>query len=243
MESRVVLALDDDKDILRVLSAALDAEGFQVKTAVCRADFEVALNRYDPDVVLLDVRLSDGNGMAIARDLRLKSSVGIILVTGQADTIDRVLGLELGADDFVAKPFNLRELRARVNAVYRRTALIRRLPAPNTPGALRYPAEEQRTVHGITIAIAARRVTDATGSEIDLTSLEFELLSVLSRNVNRALSRDQIMDHIRGSDWAAYDRTIDGLVCRLRRKLFPDGSGGRKIRTIRGVGYLLSIEP
>mgnify|MGYP005850315897 FL=1 len=231
--------LDDDEGILRLVETALVGEGYDVRTAVSLSTFDAALTECDPDVYLIDVNLPDGNGRHLAGDLRARTDAGIILVTGETDSTDRILGLELGADDYISKPFNIRELRARVNAVFRRTAPLRRLQA----GASAADAQESPVLrfHGLSLNPLARRVIDGCGHEISLTTLEFDVLAALSANANRVLSRDQIMDHVRGPDWAAYDRSVDGLISRLRKKLFPDGHGEQKIRTVRGVGYMLSL--
>lgn len=240
-QSSSVLLLDDDPDVVRVVSMALGSEGYSVRTAGTRSQFYRVLDECDPDLFLLDVRLPDGNGMRIARELREQSDAGIILVTGEADSIDRILGLELGADDYITKPFNIRELRARVNAVLRRITPLRRLNDRDMPGAVADGPSRIRNFHGLSLDPDARRITDSHGNEITLTTLEFEVLAALSGHCNRVLTRDQIMDHVRGPDWAAYDRSIDGLISRLRKKLFPDGSGEQRIKTVRGVGYMLSL--
>jgi len=243
MSDACVVVLDDDEAILELVATALGGEGYDVHTATSRAAFEAVREECDPDVFLVDVRLPDGNGRRIVSDLRGRTDAGIILVTGETDSTDRILGLELGADDYIVKPFNIRELRARVNAVYRRTAPLRRLQAGAAPAGADAPERPVQRFHGFSLDPMARRVIDRQGRDISLTALEFDVLATLCANANRVLSRDQIMDHVRGPGWAAYDRSIDGLVSRLRKKLCPDGSGEDIIRTVRGIGYMLSLAP
>lgn len=243
METATVHVLDDDEQILSLVAAALEAEGYDVITSNSRKAFDAALQQREADVFLLDVRLPDGNGMRIGRELRARTQSGIIFLTSENDSVDRILGLELGADDYVSKPFNIRELRARVNAVYRRVAGMRRPRPGDDPSDTAVNGKKVRVFHGLSLDHAARRVTDRHGDEIALTTLEFELLAALSDTANRVLTRDQLMDRVRGPGWMAYDRNIDGLISRLRRKLFPNGDGEKMIKTIRGVGYMLVPDP
>jgi len=230
-----VLVLDDEAHIRGLVTESLRQEGYEVLAAGTIAEVESARRGQDFDIFVLDVILPDGNGLRLARELSRQSSAGILLLTGKGDETDRVVGLEIGADDYIVKPFRPRELRARVNAVYRRIA---RGPSP---------AEASRSdpqsilFHGLRLFPESRSLQDAEGAEIDLTTLEFDVLSVLLRHANRVLSRDQIMNQVKGQDWSAYDRAIDGLISRLRSKLYPDGSGAQRIKTIRNIGYMLSM--
>lgn len=242
MTDGTILLLDDDTSILSLVARALNSEGFEVRTANSSAVFDELLQEIDPDVFLLDVNLPDGNGQRIAKILHETTDAGIILVTGVADSIDRIVALELGADDYITKPFNIRELRARVNAVFRRVAPLRRARDRRRSVKEEKPARSVRRFHGLCLDLLSRRVSDADGLEIPLTTLEYEVLVALTAHPDTVLSREQIMDQIRGPDWAAYDRSIDGLISRLRKKLFPDGSGAQKIRTVRNIGYMLSLE-
>jgi DNA-binding response OmpR family regulator len=243
MTDGTILLLDDDASILSLVARALDSEGFEVRTANSSAELDALLQEIDPDVFLLDVNLPDDNGLRIAKTLHKTTDAGIILVTGVADSIDRIVALELGADDYITKPFNIRELRARVNAVFRRVVPLRRTrEKPDRPGARATAARSVRLFHGLCLDLLSRRVSDANGLEIPLTTLEYEVLVALTAHPDTVLSREQIMDQIRGPDWAVYDRSIDGLISRVRKKLFPDGSGAQKIRTVRNIGYMLSLQ-
>lgn len=240
MTAGTVLLLDDDVLIVKLVARALEFDGFEVRTATSGAVFNEVLQDIDPDIFLLDITLPDCNGLRIAKRLRKTTDAGIIILTGLADSIDRIIGLELGADDYITKPFNVRELRARVNAVFRRIAPLRRVSDRHPAGVAETPARSVRRFHGLSLDLRARRVNGSDGREIPLTTMEFEVLAALTAHPDTVLSREQIMDRIRGPDWAAYDRSIDGLISRLRRKLFPDGSGAQKIRTVRSIGYMLS---
>lgn len=236
-----LLLLDDDPEIRSMVEDALTQEGYDVTTADAIDVAREVAGRQDFEVYVLDVKLPDGNGLKFAREVRERSNAGIILLTGLGDETDRVLGLEFGADDYVVKPFLLREFRARVNAVYRRVNSTGSAHAPMIGTAAPSPETRSFSFHDWVLNTASRTITDATGQSLELTTLEFDVLRVLAANPNRVLSRDQIMDQVKGANWAAYDRSIDGLVSRLRRKLFPDGSGASKIKTIRNVGYMLAV--
>ncbi len=241
-EKPTVLVLDDEREIRKVVAEGLEIEGYNVVEAGTRRELEEIVAEKDISLFLLDITIPDGSGLDIARDLRRQSSVGIILLTGRSDETDQVVGLELGADDYVGKPFRIRELRARVNSVYRRTAGARfSVASQRTPANDPHTAETFR-FHGISLTPSARSVKAGDGTPIELTTMEFDVLAYLARNRNRVLSRDQIMDHVRGPDWAVYDRTVDGIISRLRHKLYPGDEGADRIKTIRGVGYMLSVE-
>ncbi|MEQ8903479.1 MAG: response regulator transcription factor [Roseovarius sp.] len=233
--THLTIVLDDELEITRILDKALREEGFEVICCHSMQSFKEKFEENAADLAFVDLGLPDGNGLEVARWVKEESDAGVIILTGRGDEIDRVLGLELGADDYIVKPFGIRELRARAKAVLRRV-LAARQPVQDTPA----PASNNvQVLHGLTISYESRVVRDESGQEIELTTLEFDVLCVLAARPNRVFSRDQIMDNVRGPDWAAYDRSVDGLISRLRRKLFTDGSGTNKIKTIRGVGYML----
>lgn len=234
MREAKVLILEDDEAIRKLLESAMEAEGFHPTSCAGVEDFRRKKASQDFDIYLIDLKLPDGDGMEIARELRIETSAGIIIVTGRADEFDTVLGLELGADDYIAKPFRLRELRARVRSVLRRTASGSRAQS----GLRDSDQSEVQMLSGLRINKEARTIRFASGEPVKLTTLEFDVLKVLISPPNRVLSRDQIMDRVRGPNWAAYDRNIDGIISRLRSKLFPDGRGAEVIKTVRGVGYI-----
>ncbi|HYI70591.1 MAG TPA: response regulator, partial [Skermanella sp.] len=209
-----ILVVDDDQEIRRLLGRYLDGQGFRVTLAADRREFERVFPDSQIDLVVLDVMLPDGSGLEICRNLRgQRQYVPIILLTALKEEIDRIIGLEIGADDYLAKPFNPRELVARIRAVLRRGW---EAPEPATGRVFRFAA--------FTADPATRRLTDAAGEEVVLTAGEFELLRVFLDRPGRVLSRDQLLDLTQGRESDPFGRSIDVLVSRLRRKLGDGGS-------------------
>jgi two-component system, OmpR family, response regulator len=234
-----ILAVDDMPDVLAILDTSLTEEGYDVLTCTTAADFRRIDAVEDIDLYLIDVTLQDGNGFSLVKELRKGTDKGIILLTGRTSETDHVVGLEIGADDYVTKPFRIRELAARVNAVYRRSAA--RDSRPDTSQRPESQPLAQTTVDfafdGYRLSVGGRRLWDPEGNEIEMTTAEFELLLALLRHRGQVLSRDQLMNAIKGREWESYDRAIDGLVSRVRRKIPPQGSAGQYIRTVHGIGY------
>jgi DNA-binding response OmpR family regulator len=227
-----ILIVEDDAKVRLLLRRCFEGEGFRVSEAGSGAAAIERLAACTFDLVTLDLQLPDGDGFSVGREIRSRSAVPIIMVTGKGDTIDRVVGLELGADDYITKPFQLREVVARVRAVLRRTA----------PGAPRAPTaapsgDTTITFEGWVLDVPKRELRSAAGAVCDLTTSEFDLLKVFATHANRALSRDQIMDLLRGHNWSPTDRSIDNLVMRLRRKIEPDPERPTLVKSVRGVGY------
>jgi two-component system, OmpR family, response regulator len=226
--------LDDEPDITRLIARYFGAQGFRVSELHRGAALAALMQSDPPALVLLDLGLPGEDGFAIARQLREHHRVGLVIVSGRGDPIDKVVGLEVGADDYVTKPFDLRELLARVKAVLRR---LEGVPvAPSVP-----PAAEGFRVAGWRIEVAARRVSGADGAELALTGGEFDLLVVFCRHPARVLSRDFLLDATRGREAGPFDRTIDVQVGRLRRKLEADPERPALIKSVRGAGYLLAL--
>ncbi|MGJ7487750.1 winged helix-turn-helix domain-containing protein [Variovorax sp. LT2P21] len=228
--------LDDEEDITRLLATYLQGHGFRVSQLHRGRDL-LALMPHDPPVlVLLDLGLPGEDGFVIARQLREHWQCGLVIVTGRGDAVDKVVGLEVGADDYVTKPFDLRELLARIKAVLRRI-----VPAP-TPASAATPATTSSTkrFEGWQLDIAARRLTAPQGHEVVLTSGEFDLLQALSDAPGRVLSRDYLLERTRGRDGGPFDRTIDVQIGRLRRKLESDADSPQLIKSVRGAGYLFA---
>jgi DNA-binding response OmpR family regulator len=217
-----VLAIDDDEELGVLLTEFLGRYGISVTTAATPEDGLRALRADPPDLVVLDVMLPGTDGFALCRKVRETSRIPIIMLTARGDVVDRVLGLELGADDYLAKPFEPRELVARIQAVLRR----------GVPGA----PDEVLRAGGLELRCDARSVR-LGGEPIALTTAEFDLLALLLRNAGRVLTRDQILDELRGLEWDAFDRSIDVLVSRLRHKLGDDPRRPRYVRTVWGKGY------
>ncbi len=225
-----VLIVEDEPVTRSKLAAYLTAEGFQVSEAADAKDMKAAVARAVPDVVLLDINLPDESGLILARELRAKSSVGIILVTARQDETDRIVGLEIGADDYITKPFNPRELAVRVRNLQRRVA--------PTMAAER-SASGVHSFAGWRLDCDARQLFSPDGKVVRLTRGEFDVLAALARNAGRALTRDQLLDMTQHDGEAVIDRTIDVLVGRLRRKIEADSRHPSVILTVHGVGYRL----
>lgn len=232
-----VAVLDDEVDITQLLATYLQVQGFRVSQVHSGRALLELMARDPAALVLLDLGLPGEDGFVIARQLREHWRCGLVIVTGRGDAIDKVVGLEIGADDYVTKPFDLRELLARIKAVLRR--LVPAEPAP--PAAAPAPQERPRLrFAGWELDTAARRLVDAGGTEIVLTTGEFELLQVLARHAGRVLSRDFLLEQTRGREAAPFDRTIDVLVGRLRRKLGDNADEPQLIKSVRGAGYLFA---
>ncbi len=235
-----ILIVDDDQKVRLLLRRCFEGEGFRVTEAARGAEVGQALENSNVDLVTLDLSLPDLDGLSIARQIRERSAVPIIMVTGKGDMIDRVIGLEVGADDYIAKPFHLREVLARVRAVLRRT----REQASTAPAAaeqLQAPIRFDRWV----LDRDKRELRDTHGQACTLTTAEFSLLDIFVRHANRVLTRDQIMDLLKGHEWSPLDRSIDNLVARLRRKIEPADVSPCLIKTVRGLGYIFTarVEP
>ncbi|HRO58403.1 MAG TPA: response regulator [Burkholderiaceae bacterium] len=242
-----ILVVDDDRVVREMLAEYLDSHGYQVDCADSGAAMRAAIEREPPDLVLLDLRLPDQDGLTLARYLREHYDIGIIMVTGSSETVDRVIGLEIGADDYIGKPFDLRELRARIKSVLRRLqsappdALAGSLPASAfaTGGAANAPAHHRRLrLAHCTLDIGSHQLFDGNGREIPITTMEFDLLHVFATHPNQVLSRDQLLTMTRNREWEPFDRSIDIRIARLRRKIEPDSSRPQAIRTVRGIGYM-----
>jgi DNA-binding response OmpR family regulator len=229
-----VLIVDDDPLIRDLLHAYLSQEGYDVHCAATAELAETFLASQSVDLVMLDIRLPGKDGLTLTRELRVRSEVGIILITGRNDEIDRIVGLECGADDYVIKPLNPREL------VSRAKNLIRRVRHAQTPAPAVAVVKPVKQFADWSLDTDRRRLIDASGSETLLTHGEYQLLSVFLRNSGHTLSRDQLMDQIRNREWVPNDRSIDVLVGRLRRKLHDDPAEPQLIITIHGAGYLFT---
>ena len=226
-----ILVVEDEPVTRAKLVAYLEGEGFEVSAATDARDMKTIVARAIPDVVLLDINLPDDKGLTLVRELRARSSVGIILVTARDDETDRIVGLEIGADDYVTKPFNMRELAVRVRNLQRRVAPLM---------AAERSASGQFVFAGWRLDCDARLLFSPAGDTVRLTRGEFDVLAALARNAGRALSRDQVHDLTRHDGEAVIDRTIDVLVGRLRRKIEVDPRQPCIIVTVHGVGYRLA---
>lgn len=216
-----LLIIDDDVALNELLREYLERFGHRLAAATTATDGIRLLRRDRPDLLILDVMLPDADGMEVCREIRRESDIPIVMLTARGDVPDRVLGLEFGADDYVPKPFEPRELVARIETLMRRS---------------RQPVTS-RLVSGDLILDSETRRVELAGAEVDLTNMEFELLRVLMENRGRVLTRDAVLQTLRGIDASVYDRSVDMLVSRLRRKLADDSRSPRWVKTIRGIGY------
>jgi two-component system OmpR family response regulator len=226
-----ILVVDDDREIRELLSRFLEKQGMRVTAARDAREARKAwpLGRYH--LVVLDLMMPGEPGLDFARWLRSQSDVPIVILTAMGEETDRIVGLELGADDYVAKPFNPRELLARIRAVLRRAS---------GEGAAKEPPAKVIRFAGWTLEPGRRRLLNPDGAEVSLTGGEYELLLVLVERPNRVLTRDMLMDLLRGRQAGPFDRAIDVAVSRLRRKLEDDGRNPTLIKTVRGGGYVLA---
>lgn len=229
-----LLIVDDDQGLRETLTDFFELEGYEVAAAASTAEARVALSSYPAELLLLDINMPGGDGLTFGAELRARVSTPIIFLSGKGSMVDRVVGLEIGADDYLAKPFELRELLARVRAVLRRTR-----PALANADA---NGESVARFSGLVFTPALRRLASAGGEIIPLTGAEWKLMAALIDKANKVLSRDAIADLTRNDDWEAFDRSIDTLVSRLRRKLAPHVDVADLIKTVRGEGYVLAAE-
>lgn len=238
MFEKRILVVDDDPKIRTLLRRALEGEGYDVLEAADSDGVREAFACKPPDLVTLDLNLGADDGLDIARDLRRLHAVPIIMVTGKDDVIDRVVGLELGADDYLTKPFHIREVLARVRSVLRRSE--GRVPGRESPADETAPDEKALMLDGLVIDLERMVVIDRDGAVCDLTTADFKLLVAFIGHPKRPLSRDRLMTLIGGPDWAPLDRTIDNQVARLRKKIERDPTRPALIKTVRGIGYSLT---
>lgn len=240
-----IAILDDEADITQLLAGYLQRHGYRVSQVHNGGALMGLMAEDAPALVLLDLGLPGEDGFSIARELRAHWRCGVVIVTGRGDSVDKVVGLEVGADDYVTKPFDLRELLARIKAVLRRLQ-----PAPDeprvvpavapAPAAPAMPARQCWHFEGWSLDDAARRLLDAQGREVVLTTGEFDLLAVFVRHAGRVLSRDFLLEQTRGREAGPFDRTIDVQVGRLRKKLEPGVEPPQIIRSVRGAGYVFT---
>jgi DNA-binding response OmpR family regulator len=232
MKDDTILVVDDDPKMRKLLRNCLEAEGFGVVEAADHASAQSGMQASPISLVTLDLNLGVDNGFDLAREIVRDHQVPIIMVTGRGDVIDRVVGLELGADDYIVKPFHPREMVARVRTVLRRTAR-----APETPEA----AEGVFEFDGLRADPSRLELLDREGAVVDLTGGDFRLLEVFLEAPGRILSRDTILDRLHGRCWSPYDRSIDNQVARLRKKIEHDPGIPRVIKTVRGIGYTMAV--
>lgn len=231
-----VLVVDDDLDIRELLTDYLEDNGFVVTTAVDADSMRQCIEQVVPDVVLMDVGLPGEDGLSLTRYLRERLDIAVIVISGAGDTVDRIVGLEVGADDYIAKPFDPRELRARIKSVVRR---YQRNHSEETPQPDTNSIDDKIVNLGTTrLNLQTRQLLNKHDEEIPLTAMEFDLLKTFIERPNRPMTRDQLLNITQNRDWDPYDRSIDIRITRLRRKIESDANKPQILRTVRGVGYM-----
>jgi two-component system OmpR family response regulator len=229
-----ILVVDDDSEIRALLSEYLQRNGYRVTTAAEGKAMWAALEVKKPDLIVLDVMMPGDDGLTLCRNLRARSAVPIIMLTARGEETDRIVGLEMGADDYLAKPFNPRELLARVKSVLRRARSLPGNLAPEEAGTLRFA--------GWTLDLKARHLVSPQAVVVPLSGVEFKLLRAFLEHPNSVLTRDQLIDLMMSRDAAPFDRAIDVQVSRLRSRLEDDAKNPKLIKTVRGEGYVLAAQ-
>jgi DNA-binding response OmpR family regulator len=242
-----IIIVDDEEHIREMVADYLGGQGFATHTANGGAELDQKMAQLSPALVLLDVNMPGEDGLSIARRLRAASDVAVIMVTAAGDVIDKVVGLEIGADDYVTKPFDLRELKARIRAVLRRFESGRRPMASAQPDqaaaeplAEFAPGTELVSFGKLYVDRGGRRLINSQGGEEPVTAMEFDLIEVFLQNPYRVLSRDRLLDLAHRKNDDPFDRSIDIRVTRLRKKIEEDPSKPQTIKTVRGAGYMYS---
>ncbi len=226
-----ILIVDDEDAICEILSEYLSIEGFSVRTASSAQEMWEVRDDFSPHLILLDIGLPDSSGFGVAKELAKYPEISVIILTGKSDPVDKVVGLEVGADDYVTKPFDMREILARIRSVLRRAT--RSQETPTTSGILHKVA----TFEGWLLDITAEELFNPSGQMVKLTSHEYSLLYGLISRPHAALSREELQSMISGREWMPYERNIDVLVGKLRRKIEVNPKEPRLIKTIRNTGY------
>ncbi len=230
--SQHLLVVDDDREIRDLVSRFLTRHGYRVTTARDGREMKQALADWSIDLIVLDLMLPGTDGLTLCRELRVDSNVPVIMLTAMGEETDRIVGLEMGADDYLPKPFNPRELLARIKAVLRRIEQPPRVPDEARSNLIRFKGWELDTATWV--------LKNVDGTLVDLTAGEFELLLTFTQHPQRVLSRDQILDMTRGRSAVPFDRSVDVQVGRLRRKIEADPANPLFIKTVRGGGYIFT---
>ena len=231
-----IVVVDDEADVRETLREYLCDQGFQVTALDGGAALRQLVEAEEPfDIAILDITMPGEDGLSLARFLRERTDVGLIMVTASGETVDRIVGLEIGADDYIPKPVDLRELLARLRAVLRRTTTVR------ATGAAPDKAERRVVDFGqARLDLDSHKLFDEDGKVVPLTAMEFDLLQIFAERPNRVLSRDQLLELAHNRGWKPFDRSIDIRIARLRRKVERDPGKPQAIKTVRGVGYVFS---
>jgi two-component system, OmpR family, response regulator len=240
-QSQHIVIVDDEAPAREMVGDYLKMHGFSVTLCDGGASLRKAIETTLPDLVVLDLNMPEEDGLSIIRDLKSRTNVPVIMLTATASPIDRVVGLEIGADDYVAKPCELRELMARIRSVLRRSTPVRAQPSAAETGGARSNAKDPLVRFGTKwLDLEAQALRDDEGNEHPLTASEFGLLKVFAANPKRVLSRERLLELANARDSEAFDRAVDLRIMRIRRKIESDPTKPAVIRTIRGGGYLFS---
>lgn len=233
-----IVVVDDETDVRETLAEYLAQQGYRVTALPGGQELRSLVAAEQPfDIALLDVTMPGEDGLSLARFLRETVDAGIIMVTASGETVDRIVGLEMGADDYIPKPVDLRELKARIKAVLRRASAARTAPSPEDP-------EHRVVAFGqCRLDLDAHKLFDEDDKEISLTAMEFDLLKAFAERPNRVLSRDQLLELAHNRGWEPFDRSIDIRIARIRRKIETDPGKPQVIKTVRGAGYMFSTGP
>lgn len=230
-----IVVVDDEPGIRETIEEYLELHDFQVTAVGGGEGLREVVDDQDVDLVLLDIRMPGEDGLSLARYLRENTTVGIIMLTAAGEVVDRIVGLEMGADDYLAKPVDLRELLARIKAVLRRASRDEEAAAEDS-------GEPAQTVRfgDFVLNLDSHKLFEASGQEVPLTSMEFDLLKAFADHPNRVLTRDQLLNLAHNRDWEPFDRSIDIRIARIRRKIESDPAKPQVIKTVRGAGYIFS---
>ena len=229
--SATILVCDDERDVREMLQEYLSKRGFDIVPAANSDELRAVLANSQVDLILLDINMPGEDGLTTLRSLRTSNQVPVVMLTAAGEVIDKIVGLEMGADDYLAKPVDLRELEARIKAVLRRKS---------EPAAKQSPTDAPSSAPfgEFTLDLTAAKLRTASGDEVPLTAMEFNLLSLFARNRGRVLNRDQILEQAHDRSWDPFDRSIDIRISRLRRKIEPNPQKPQIIKTVRGIGYI-----
>jgi DNA-binding response OmpR family regulator len=231
-ETHRILVCDDELDVREMLQEYLRKRGFDVAAAANAGQLRAIIASGKVDLIVLDINMPGEDGLTALRALRQENTVPVIMLTAAGETVDRIVGLEMGADDYLGKPVDLRELEARIKAVLRRKGTSE--PARTKPGTAKFGE--------YLLDIGAARLCDGEGAEVPLTAMEFNLLKLFAENKGRVLNRDQILEQAHDRSWDPFDRSIDIRISRLRRKIEPHPDKPAIIKTVRGIGYVYDPE-
>ena len=230
-ENTRVVVCDDELDVREMVQEYLDKRGFNVTTAANGEELRAILAAESVDLIVLDINMPGEDGLAVLRSLRSENPVAVVMLTAAGEVVDRIIGLEMGADDYLGKPVDLRELEARIKAVLRRKG-------QETAATNAKPSAESAQFGDYTLNIEAAKMVAQDGTELQLTAMEFSLLKVFAENKGRVLNRDQILEQAHDRSWDPFDRSIDIRISRLRRKIEKNPEKPSIIRTVRGLGYV-----